>query len=496
MTRTRQKCSHFCERSARGSGRSPVLNALVSAAAALAIAGAASEAHATGMYTSERGVRPLGRGGAFVAGADDLGAITYNPAGLADAKSAVLLDFAWVNVSTDFTRRAIVTDSAGNPTTAVSPTAHGSTPFLPIPTIAGSFALNDMFTFALGVHAPYASLSKYPTTVAGQPAGSRYSLVSLEGSVLAVVGAYVAFKPIEQIRIGLGFEALVGKLESDLIFSASPQDRLLAAPESPEYDASAKLSTGTIFAPSGHFGVTAVPHEMVRLGLAFHLPYKIDVPADLKVTLPRAAAFDNASQTGTGTRVKTDLPATFRAGVEVRPTDRVRVEFAYVRELWNVHRALAIQPTSLSFSNIVGFPSPFNVPPVSIPRNFQASNSFRLGGEATVLKPTEEKPLGVDVRLGLNYETSAVPDDYQSALTTDLDHVTLGLGASVSPMKNLRLDIMYAHLFSFSVDVDPATAGVSAVNPLQGNPVKPVPINAGRYEQSTNIIGLGGTYKF
>ncbi|MFO0741763.1 MAG: outer membrane protein transport protein [Labilithrix sp.] len=466
------------------------------AAVGLSIAGTVSTASATGMYTSERGVRPLGRGGAFVAGADDLGAITYNPAGLADAKSALLLDLAWVNVSTEFTRRAIVTDAAGNPTTATSPTAKGETPFLPIPTIAGSYSPHEMFTFALGVYAPYASLSKYPTTVAGQPAGSRYSLVSLEGSVLAVVGAYVAFKPIEQIRIGVGFEALVGKLESDLIFSASPQDRLLAAPESPEYDAKAKLSTSTIFAPSAHFGVTAVPHEKVRIGAAAHLPYKIDVPAELKVTLPRATAFDSATQTGTGTRVKTDLPATLRVGVEVRPIDTLRIEAAYVRELWNVHKELAIQPTTLSFSNITGFPSPFNVPPVSIPRNFQASNSFRLGGELTVLKPNDDRVLGVDVRAGVNYETSAVPDDYQSPLTTDLDHVTLGLGGSISPMKNLRLDLMYAHLFGFGVDVNPATAGVSAVNPLKGNPTTPVPINAGRYDSHANIVGLGATYKF
>ena len=470
--------------------------AFVAAQVALSIVAVASGAEASGMYTSERGVRPLGRGGAFVAGADDLGAITYNPAGLADAKSAVLFDVAWVNVSTDFTRRALVTDAAGNPTVATSATAHGETPFLPIPTIAGSYSPNDMFTFALGVYAPYAGLSKYPTTVDGQPAGSRYSLVSLEGSVLAVVGAYVAFKPIEQIRIGAGFEALMGKLESDLIFSASPQDRLLAAPESPEYDASAKLVTKTIFAPSGHFGVTVVPHEKVRIGAAAHLPYKIDVPAELKVTLPRASAFDSASQTGTGARVKTDLPATLRFGVEVRPIDIVRVEVAYVRELWNVHEELAIQPTTLSFSNITGFPSPFNVPPVSIPRRFQASNSFRLGGEATVLKPSESRVLGVDVRAGINYETSAIPDDYQTPLTTDLDHVTLALGASVSPLRNLRLDAMYAHLFGFGVDVNPATAGVSAVNPLKGNPTTPVPINAGTYESHANIIGLGATYKF
>ena len=57
----------------------------------------AADAGAAGLYFSDRGVRPLGRGGAFVAGADDLGAIWYNPAGIVDAPSSFLLDASWLN---------------------------------------------------------------------------------------------------------------------------------------------------------------------------------------------------------------------------------------------------------------------------------------------------------------------------------------------------------------------------------------------------------------
>src|SRR5690606_16940666 len=125
-----------------------------------------------------------------VAGADDLGSIAYNPAGLADAGSSLLLDAAIVNVRTDFTRRSIVDDSAGNPSEVTFPTVKGTTPFLPIPTIAGSWSpsfRSNMFTFALGVYAPYAALSSYPETIDRQPAPSRYSLVSLDGSALVVI---------------------------------------------------------------------------------------------------------------------------------------------------------------------------------------------------------------------------------------------------------------------------------------------------------------------
>ncbi|MGE3672490.1 MAG: hypothetical protein AB7K71_22655, partial [Polyangiaceae bacterium] len=49
-----------------------------------------ARAEAAGLYFSDRGVRPMGRAGAFIAGADDAGAIWYNPAGLADTPTSFL----------------------------------------------------------------------------------------------------------------------------------------------------------------------------------------------------------------------------------------------------------------------------------------------------------------------------------------------------------------------------------------------------------------------
>src|SRR5580765_2469829 len=57
----------------------------------------AATADAAGLYFSDRGVRPMGRAGAFVAGADDLGAIWYNPAGIADCGTSFLADFSWLH---------------------------------------------------------------------------------------------------------------------------------------------------------------------------------------------------------------------------------------------------------------------------------------------------------------------------------------------------------------------------------------------------------------
>src|SRR5262249_35607125 len=78
------------------SGSSRLTNAALSPAlrllALLVCLGLSAEAYAAGLFLAPRGVRPLGRAGAFVAGADDVHALTYNPAGLAFADKQVLVD--------------------------------------------------------------------------------------------------------------------------------------------------------------------------------------------------------------------------------------------------------------------------------------------------------------------------------------------------------------------------------------------------------------------
>jgi long-chain fatty acid transport protein len=464
-------------------------------AIAVAIAGMIScalfegEARAGGLYFSDRGVRPLGRGGAFVAGADDLGAIWYNPAGLADAGSSILVDASWLNFSSDYTRQTEVQGSGGAEYVYTFPTTHGTTPFLPIPTIAGSVAFGKKkeWTVALGAFSPYTAIASYPAN-----APSRYSLVSLAGSALVETGAWLAYKPAEWLRLGAGFELLVGTFTSSVVMNANPKDRLFAAPEDPAYDGLSQISVGPIFAPSGNAGVTIVPDPHVRIGLSGQAPTHISSPATVEVQLPSAPVFDNAKQVGDQANVTFDLPPIFRAGVEVRPVDKLRIEVAYVREFWSVQQDLVIRPTNLAIDNITAFPSPFKVSTITIPRDFQDSNSFRLGGEVGI-------PVGkylVDVRLGLNYETSAIPTAYLSPLTIDLNKFTLGFGAGFHPSAHWRFDVVYAHVFAFQTTVPPAEAAIPQINPVRGNPTATETVNGGTYAARADVLGIGVNYVF
>ncbi len=476
------------------------LRAALFVAAAGACVSVPTTARAGGLYFSDRGVRPLARGGAFVAGADDIGAIWYNPAGLADAGTSFMIDAAWLNYSASFTRRSRVVDSGGTVRVYDFPQVDGTTRFIPIPTLGFSYNFGDKrkgeslkpWTFAFGTYAPYAGITSFPLSTNSQPAPSRYSLVSLDGSLLLVLGAYLAYKPLPNLAIAAGFEALVGTFQSSVVFNTNPSDRLIGAPEDPAYDAFSQLKVGPIFSPSAKIGATWVPDPHVRLGICGQLPHWINAPASVNVKLPSAAPFDHASQDGTSARVKFRLPAIVRLGVEVRPVPALRVELAYVHEFWSLHDTIDISPQNVSLVNVTGFPSPFPVGKITLARGFQDSNSVHLGGEYRA--PFSNH--AIDLRAGVAFEQSAIPRAYLSPLTIDMNKVTVALGVGIHVNPHWRFDATYAHIFAFDVDVSPEEAAITRVNPVRGNPTPVEAVNGGHYSASANVFGVGLNYLF
>ncbi len=462
------------------------------------VATCSTAAEAAGLYLSERGVRPLGRGGAFVAGADDLSAIVYNPAGLADVGMSALVDASYVHFSSDYTRRSLVRQTDPNTGELVSEQiqtfdpVQGSAPFLPIPTLGFSFVPKDKWTIAFGLWAPYAGIATYPDTQNGRPAPQRYSLLSLEGSVLAVGGVYAAYQVSPTLRIGAGFEVLGGSFRSTVMFSGCVPDKFFCAPEQPEWDVLAELAVGPIIAPSGNAGVIWLPHPKVRVGVSGHLPFWVRAGGTIKTRLPSAAPFATATQEGDEADVAFELPWNLRAGVEARPIENLRVEGAIAYDGWGVHDSIRVDPNRVALKNIVGFPETYYIPSVNLERQFQGAFSVRVGGE--YMLPVGKANLAL--RAGVGFETSAVPNEYLSVLTIDSNKLTPSIGAGLS-LGPVRLDMVVAHAIMFSQDVDPRDAKISQVSPVVANPpANPNIINGGSYSASATVIGLGAMYTF
>ncbi len=467
----------------------------------LAICAAFSQAiaQAAGLYFTDRGVRPLGRGGAFVAGADDLGAVWYNPAGVAEAPRELLIDASWLAFSSTFSRETLARQSDGTESVYRHGTVTGTTPFLPIPTLAFSFPLDAKGTWigAFSLIAPYTAISSYPLTDSrGLPSGSRFLLVSLDGSALVSPGFTLAWKN-SRLRVGLQASVLTGTFASKVVFSGNPEQNVLGAAEAPQYDALSTMKVGPIFAPALALGVQAILSPEWRIGASASWQAPLDSDATIDVQLPSAPFFDKATQTGNAAHVKFSLPPIARFGVEYRPVQNARIEVAYVREFWSVHDRIDITPRALTLEGITGLSGnngPFKVQAISLPRGFRDAHSVRIGAEYTLAKDVISRP--TTLRGGVAFEQSAVPNNYLSPLTVDLDKVVLSLGAGVEATPKLRIDALVSYVVSAATYVDPRDAKVPRVAPVTGNPTDTQAVNGGSYAVNAWVIGLGGRYRW
>lgn len=474
---------------------------LFPAAIAALIAGVPAIAHASGFYTADRGVRPLARGGAFVAGGDDLGAITYNPAGIFDAGTSFLIDGSIVIFRSDYTRQALLRQVDPNTGEVVAtyeqtfPTIEGSGAPLPLPTVAASFIVHPDWRVAIGVHVPYATLPTYPETLEdGTPSPGRYQLVTLDGSVLAVIGGYVAWRPIKPLTIGAGLELLVGSFKSQKYLSGCVPERFFCSPEDPEWDVATEITAAPIVTPSGNLGLIWEFYEGFRLGTSFHLPFWVSAPATVTTRLPSTPVFRNVKQVGEDASIDFMLPWELRFGVEMRDIPPgLRVELGADYHHWAVHDEITVVPEDIVLTDIPGFPKEYALPAISIERAFQGTFGARIGAEYSI-NATED--IVVTPRLGFSYETSAVPSEYQSLLLLDAGKATPSGGIGIA-FGDARFDLVYAHQFYPSVEVDPKDARLPQTLPLQANePDQPDYINGGIYNFSVDVVGLGFQYTF
>jgi long-chain fatty acid transport protein len=467
-------------------------------AALFALALGAAPAGAAGLFSSQRGVRPTGRGGAFVAGADDLGAIAYNPAGLAEAGSQLLADASVFHFSTSFARRArlqSVDPNTGEPLGTYdrrwAPVDNAAPP-LPLPTLAGSYRINERWTVAAGAFAPYTSLLDYPETAAGGPAPQRYSLLSLDGSLLGLVGAYAATRPAPWVEVGAGLVALVGTLQTTTVTNNCSPDRFLCAAESPDYDAKARVRA-TIVSPSAALGATFLPHPAVRVGASLFLPHWVSAAGTLKSQVPTAAVFQNASVVGESVRLGMRLPWVARAGVEVRPAPATRVEATFGYEAWSMHDRIRVTSEDVVLRDVALFPPEYRITDLTIARRYRDAWTLGVGGEQGLALGA----LALDLRAGVFYERSAVPKGYLSVFSPDYDKVFLSAGAGVHATPRLRLDASASYALPATVDVAPDEARLTKLSALRTlAPGDEPPVNAGTYKMSILTAGLGARYLF
>jgi long-chain fatty acid transport protein len=378
------------------------MNRLATLVFAFVIA-AESTAAAGGMFLPTRGVRPTARGGAFVAGADDLGAMWFNPAGLAATRSGephqFLFDMSYVSQRVSYERM----DSGFNELESIDSENTG----LPIPTLGISFDVADDIVIAGGILAPYAALGRY------DPEGpQRYSLVDLSDTKMIIAEVAVGWQVTDKLRLGAGLQNMYADVVSSVVFNGCP-GQTVCAPEDPEFDSLSHIEQTDYFSPSGVVGVQYAIADRVRTGAAFQLPFRVSGTGDLTVVLPSTGFFNGASVSGDKAAMTFTLPAMLRAGIEVDPFERWHAELAVDIEFWSMHDEFLVEPENVRIEDAPGVGT-YQIGDMRIPREFDNSVSVKLGVEG---QPLAETPL--TVAFGYAYETAAAPDEYLSVMTVD-----------------------------------------------------------------------------
>lgn len=452
----------------------------------LLIVAPALRAQAGGLFVLDRGSRPLARGGAFVAGVDDPHALWFNPAGLGRSGNQLVADFTLTFLFASFQR--LNTDGEFSPAVAPDPM------LLPIPTLALShrLGLRD-FTFGAGIFAPNTLLLNWPRSIpAGDvraPGPTRYSLLSLKGSVLANLALGFAYHGIDGLSLGADLQVSLGRFKATNAFSAT--DGLVCTfPEDPACDVYAELDAFPVWGISAVLGFTYSLADVLIWGASVSLPYTLRGAATLDLTPPSASIYDDAYFSGDQADFGLKFPTIIRVGSELRPAKGLRMEGAFVWEQWSRQQTLEITPSEPIFlRDVVGI-TDYQIGPLELPRKMRNTWSLRGGFEFFV--PDKYAPgflakLKLILRGGLAYERSAFSKDTTTPMTLDSDKVVLSGGSSLRVHKKVRLEGTIGYVFMKELRV--RSSDVYQPTAIRPSAVGATPLGNGNYDMDALLLG-------
>lgn len=396
----------------------------------LCLALLAPSAHAAAYYFTDAGTRALGRGGAFVASADDLSAQYYNPAALIHIRGGLaMINVSAVDQAVHFDR---ADESGFEP---FEPVENLSPPFaIPAFGVAHDFGLPNT-TFAFGFYPPMAPDMSY------DPAGpQRYGLVdSLVWQTYT--GLSVAQRVTDWLTIGAGVNWTLMRAEQEVVVAMclTGQD----CGDDPEQDVHVLFKAWDPFRVSWNAGVLIQPHDKIEIGASvvppIHFKGEGSMTADFGEDHQLSSFIDGTSFTDDDVTLAVDMPLIARLGVAVRPIEPLQIELAGVYEAWSISEEIRISSVDLVIP-----PNPDNAlapdedivltDDVVLKTNYQDAFSVRLGGEYKIKDR-------YTARAGGFFETSGVPAETQGVALVDGNKWGVGLGGGVRLIDRLTLDL-------------------------------------------------------
>lgn len=469
---------------------------------ALLVTALDGSARAGGFEIPDGGTFGLGRGGAFVARADDPTALAWNPGALVKLRGThLLLDHVLVVEHARFTRAASDLPPGQD---------YGFDPLAPVENddalfalggtaiVASDLGLSD-WTFAAGLYGPSAHGKKsYPIE-----GGQRYMLTSLE-AILVYPSLAVAWGDRDTFGIGVTLQLVMApSLEMGLVVDGSQAGGLHAYYSGNDVLATISLSDWASF--SAIVGAWWRPVPELELGLSGRVvPAALSMDGEFTLAnVPGQTQFTEQQLTVPGSAARLDLtiPPTLKAGARYRHMDGTRevfdVELDVVYEAWSMLERYDVELDG-TIQLFVGAEAPDTV----IEKRWKDTVSVRLGGTWNVLG--EDHPVygehspTLQLSAGGYWESAAIPENYEHLDFLAFERVGLSFGVAgrVGPV---RMKLSYSHVFQEDREVSERYGKVYQQRPLDPCPERcdggagwsGVPANAGLFESGYDLLALG-----
>jgi long-chain fatty acid transport protein len=435
----------------------------------------ATSAHAGGYYYSDSGIVATGRGGAWVAGANDQFAQHYNPAGL------IHVDAPTLNLGWSAVQQHVRFQRAQGASPEPFPLVENAAPPFDVPQMGFAAPLGSRVGFAFGFISPFAPSSLYP-----EEGPQRYT-VKDTGIYQFGIGPSVAVELHPRFVIGAGVQWSYLQLSQTV-------DITLNGADDPLGDIAVAAKVVDPFTLTGNIGVLYTPVDPVTLGASFTPASRYDARGDGTLDFTGnglAILLDEVTYTDDDVALAIALPHVARVGLAVRPVPTVEIEGAVVWQGWSSLADIEITDIDIE----VASDSPL-VPAdqrqvddrIVLPAGLRDTVSLRLGAEwrADDL---------LRLRVGGFRESGALRDDEISVALVDPWKVQIGGGASAfTRSQRFRLDLAAAALFFPTLTITDST--VRQIDAGVLDDVEPAVVGNGVLSSSGWITGVQASVRF
>jgi len=388
--------------------------------------------------------------GAMTAMAEDASAIFHNPAGMVGQKGTQIQLVGSIFIpNIEFFRRPVIDPNDPNMNeirfdSITNSSGPGVAPYLGVVSDLGS----KKMAVGAALTVPFGAAISYPAD------GSQRHVITAVDLKAIHLSAAAAYKVTEAFRFGVSVNYILSeiKLEQGNAIPFVTGDPETFPEPDPGLEGDTLLEGHDTFSLSATLGALYVdPKGRFNVGVSALTPVTLEMKGDANVTnsaiTPLLDGDGNEIQPG-GQRhdeisVKIPLPLILRAGVMVKPHDRVKVAFDVNWQRWSVNKQLVID-----FKNEHELlPTPgAELIDVIVENQWKDTFSVRLGTE---VQPIADNPFRV--RGGVLFDQSPIDDQHFDLLAPDSDKVGVSIGIghvlSVGKSAKLELDLVYQHLF-------------------------------------------------